>query len=239
MQWLLFGALALAVGLGLGQLFVHANPAALARVLRRVAAILLVAAGVALTVVERPGLGFMLVLVGLGLLGFPSPFRFRSGLAGTGPASGRQSTIETAVLRMSLDHDTGALDGVVKSGPFAGRHLSTLTLSDLLALRAECAAQDGDGLRLLEAYLDRSHGPAWRNSDGARDGAAAVGRPGRSGAMTEEEALAILGLERGAGIDDIKQAHRRLMMKVHPDQGGSDYLAAKINQAKDTLMAGR
>lgn len=54
--------------------------------------------------------------------------------------------------------------------------------------------------------------------------------------MTEEEALRILGLARGAGPDDIKAAHRRIIEQIHPDRGGSDYLAAKVNLAKDFLL---
>jgi curved DNA-binding protein CbpA len=54
--------------------------------------------------------------------------------------------------------------------------------------------------------------------------------------MSREEALAVLGLEEGASKEDIKAAHHRLIAQLHPDKGGSQYLAVKINQAKDILL---
>ena len=54
--------------------------------------------------------------------------------------------------------------------------------------------------------------------------------------MSREEACQVLGLQPGAGIDEIRAAHRRLIARLHPDQGGGDYLARKINEARDVLL---
>ena len=109
-------------------------------------------------------------------------------------------------------------------------------MADLLSLLRECRAEDEEGARLLEAYLDRLH-PDWRDElGGERAGSSGSGARSTSGDMTVEEAYAILGLAPGADADAIKEAHRRLMVKLHPDHGGSDYLATKINRARDVLL---
>lgn len=66
--------------------------------------------------------------------------------------------------------------------------------------------------------------------------AAGHGTAARTGVMTREEAALILGVSADAGKDEILQAHRRLIQKNHPDLGGTDYLASKINQARDILL---
>jgi hypothetical protein len=149
-----------------------------------------------------------------------------------GPARGQRSDVETAWLRMALDHDTGAMDGTVLQGRWKGQRLSEMSVDSLLELLAECRVTDPDGAQLIEAYLERAR-PDWRETAGA-----SRTRPdsSASGAMTRDEAYRILGLEPGADEAAIREAHRRLMMKMHPDTGGSDYLAAKINQAKDLLL---
>jgi DnaJ domain len=99
----------------------------------------------------------------------------------------------------------------------------------------DCRFADPQSAQILEAYLDRAH-PSWRDDLGRADGehGSAAG-----GGMTREQALEVLGLEAGASEDDIRRAHRELMMKMHPDRGGSTYIAAKINEAKDVLLGGR
>jgi DnaJ-domain-containing protein 1 len=138
---------------------------------------------------------------------------------------------------MELDHDTGEMDGTVLAGFFAGRRLSSFDEAGLQQLLAECRAGDPDGVRLLDAYLDRRF-PHWRDRTHASEQTQADDKP-RSGALTEEEAYQILGLEPGASLAAIRQAHRTLMKKLHPDQGGSTYLAARVNQAKDFLLQHR
>ncbi len=156
--------------------------------------------------------------------------------AARGPSPGQASEVETRFLRMTLDHDSGVMTGQIKEGRFAGRMLEDLELDDLIALWAECRAEDAQSAAVLEAYLDRTQGEAWREA-AARGGAGAGPRaPGAAGTMSREEACEILGIEPGASRKAIHEAHRRLMQKVHPDHGGSNYLAAKINQAKALLL---
>ena len=148
------------------------------------------------------------------------------------PASGQTSDVETRFLRMSLDHDSDELDGVVLEGPLKGRRLGELKLDDLLDLLATCRTEDPKSAAVLEAYLERIHGDAWRDGEDAGDG----GQAGGPQAMSLDEARQILEVEADATREDIIQAHRRLMQKMHPDRGGSTFLAAKINQAKKTLL---
>lgn len=154
--------------------------------------------------------------------------------AADGPRPGARSRIDTAFLSMSLDHDSGGLDGEVVGGRYAGRRLGALTLAELMQLRDECRADEAS-LRILDAYLDRVHGAAWRASSDQSRGESPRGES-PSQAMTRDEAYAILGLQPDASEDAIKQAHRRLMAQVHPDRGGSGYLAALINSARDLLL---
>lgn len=146
-----------------------------------------------------------------------------------GAASPNQaSDVETAYLAMALDHDSGRMTGRVKQGRFAGQDLAALDLPGLLDLLAEVTAADPDSVPLLEAWLDRAL-PEWRSH------APEVPRPG-DGKMTRAEALAILGLAEGADEAAIQSAYRRLMRTAHPDQGGSDWLAARLNEARDILV---
>jgi hypothetical protein len=148
------------------------------------------------------------------------------------PAGGADaSTVESKFLRMHLDHTTGEIAGEVLAGRHAGRQLGELDREQLADLYAECVQGDRESATLLRAYLERVYGETWEaRQDGGRESAPSDGR------MTADEAYEVLGLKRGASRDDIVGAHRRLMQRLHPDRGGSDYLAAKINQAKDILL---
>ncbi len=150
----------------------------------------------------------------------------------SGVGSGQTSEVETRFLRMVLNHDTGLMTGEVVSGPYAGRQLDDLALSDLLELLRRVADEDDESSQVLAAYLDRAH-PDWREQATAGQ---ANHPPTSGGAMSREEAYEILGLESGATTDEIKEAHKRLIANLHPDRGGSSYLAAQINRAKDVLL---
>ena len=162
---------------------------------------------------------------------------FNRARAARGPTPGSRSTVEADWLRMTIDHDSGKLDGEVLRGAFRGRTLDSLAPGELLTLLSECRQDDPESARLLEAYLDRRLGGDWR-SGGPQEGPA--GGPHGEGSaevpMTVPQALQILGLEAGATREAIVGAHRRLIQKLHPDRGGSSYLAAQINRAKDVLL---
>jgi DnaJ domain len=234
MLYLLGGFAILSGVLLLIYLFVNADPARLARGLKVTGIVIAVAAVATLAISGR----LAALLMPLAML-MPLLIRVRSVLDRyRPPAGGQSSTVATAFLRMTLDHDTGTMEGTILRGRFAGMRLEELGPADLLALLRECRAEDEEGARLLEAYLDRLH-PEWRDElAGERAGGGRAGGNARpaSGDMSVEEAYAILGLAPGADPDAVKEAHRRLMVKLHPDHGGSDYLATKINRARDVLL---
>ena len=244
MLWFLAGVAALILVLLIGKWFTKVNPVTLARNLRRLGGVALL--GFATFIGIRgviplagiSGIAGWMLLTGRPLVLFGGPFR---GTAGGHRSTGQSSTVDTETIRMTLDHDTGEMDGTVIKGRFSGRRLSAMSFGDLVALHDDCQADDPNGAQLLEAYLDRTHRDAWRAHQAGQDegtGESASGsRHSRStGEMDIEEAYATLGLSPGATKEDIKAAHRRLMKRLHPDQGGSTFLASKINQAKDVLL---
>jgi hypothetical protein len=229
----LLGGVAILVGLLLLiYLFVNADPAKVARGLKWTAIGAAALLFVFLLFSER----FAFLWLPLALF-FPYLRRARSLFAGfrSAGAGGQASNVSTPYLRMSLDHETGAMTGTVLAGSFAGMRLEELGAAELLVLLRECRAADEEGARLLEAYLDRLQ-PDWR--DGFATGRGAT-PPRGSGDMTVEEAYEVLGLAPGADEAAVKAAHHRLMMQLHPDHGGTDYLATKINRARDVLLAQR
>jgi hypothetical protein len=229
MAYLLAGLVALAVGLFAVRAFARANPAFMARRLTVGAGVVLLLAAGALFL---RGLEF--VAIPLAMLASWLLWGSTSGPwgASTRKAPGQTSRIATEHLEMELDHDTGAMRGRVLKGLFKDRDIESLSPADMALLWQDCRNTDPQSAQIIEAYLDRAH-PSWRE-DVAR-GESDMSR-GPDGRMTVEEAFEILGLKRGASEDDIRRAHRDLMLKLHPDRGGSTYLAAKINEAKDVAL---
>lgn len=236
MATLIAGAVAVFVLYTLLQMFRSANPAMLARAIKIVGGIVSLAVAAFVGLKGELAVAIPLGIFGAGLLGW-SPFgtgfpNFGGVFGGSGrPRGGQRSRVRSHFLDMMLDHDSGALSGTIIAGPDAGRSLDDF---DLPALAAMMPRFDAESCALLESYLDRRF-PAWRQH---AQGNAAAGerRATSSGKMTDEEAYQILGLQTGASRDDIGRAHRALMKKLHPDQGGSTYLAARVNEAKDTLL---
>lgn len=156
--------------------------------------------------------------------------------AARGPTAGQASEVRTRFVVMQLDHDSGGMDGIVREGPFAGRRLSQLGVDEVVSIYREALAADQASAHVLQAYLERMHGDAWRPESG--EGKAEAG-PAAGGPMSPAEARSVLGVGPAATDAEIKQAHRRLMKQFHPDHGGSDYLAARINEAKEVLLGDR
>jgi hypothetical protein len=237
--YFILGVCLLAGALLAGRWFVNAEPKTIIRAGKIAGFGLLVCVGVFLMVTGRFSTGLPLALFSLALLRrWRLPNLRLGGIGGGQRPSGQVSEVETAWLKMRLEHDTGTMSGVVRKGPWAGVELSALSLEKLIDLLGDCWADDPQSGQLLETYLDRVVGPDWRERAQARREAGAGGRSAASGSarMSREEACEVLGVAPSASPDEIKDAYRRLMQKLHPDQGGSTYLAAKINQARDVLL---
>jgi len=154
--------------------------------------------------------------------------RFRS--AG-GPRQGGTSRISTAMIEMQLDHDSGEMTGKVLKGKHTGTSLADLDQPQLMELMHECQTTDAQSAAVLAAYLDRRFGSEWRAGAQANHATVLNSAP-----MSESEARDILGVSPQATRDDIVHAHKKLIQKLHPDRGGSNYLAIKVNQARDYLL---
>ena len=234
MPTLFIGLLALMLAVWLLKSFARSDPRALIKIGRTAGGIVALAGAAFLGVRGQVLLAVPLGVTGLSLLGLQEwlppairPYAWPFGQK----SSGQVSRVRSNFIEMTLDHDTGAMTGMIVAGRLKGTSLDTLELSVLLGLLGEF---DEESSNLLAAYLDRRH-PRWREN--VDDGATAGRRgPTRSGKMSEEEAYQILGLRPGASADEIGRAHRSLMMKLHPDHGGSTYLAARVNEAKAVLL---
>lgn len=143
--------------------------------------------------------------------------------------------LQTNNLAFRINRRSGWIDGTILGGHWQGRCLSRLTLDELLALRSGWLTRDSEAAALLTAYLDQAH-TSWRayraNEDISHGQSTA-------GVLSEVQAYALLGLANGADQEQIIAAHRRLMQQLHPDRGGSGYLAARLNEAKAQLLQAR
>ena len=231
MQFLLLGMVALLLFLLATRAYTTANPQVLARQLRLGAGVVLLAGAGILVVRGMVGYAMSLAALGSWLLWGGGGW----GGSGARQTPGQTSRVVTEHLEVELDHDSGEIRGRVLSGALAGRELQGLSLREIAGLWDACRFDDPQSAQILEAYLDRRHAD-WREDVGRAGG---DGRPSAAptGAMTREEALNVLGLEEGASEAEIRRAHRELMMKLHPDHGGSSFLAAKINEAKAVLLS--
>ncbi len=229
MGTVLFGIVGLAIILWALNNYVKADPKKLAKLLRPAGGIAAIAVAGFVGLRGHFEVAIPLGLFGLGLLGW-GPFASSGLFQRTQKTPGQVSRVRAPFVEMELDHDTGSMQGIVLQGRHQGAALHTLDLPTLLGLLTEF---DPESRALLAAYLDRRE-PAWREH--AQGHAGAGNGATRSSKMTEEEAYQILGVQPGAAADEIGRAHRSLMKKLHPDQGGSTYLAAQINEAKEVLL---
>ena len=230
MPTILFGIVVLVVVLWGLHVFSSSDPRRLAPLIRRGGGFGALAGAAFLAARGQFGLAVPLGFAGLSLLGWlpfgPAGFGLR-----TKKSTGQVSRVRSAFVEMELDHDSGAMRGRIVAGRHQGVSLDALDPTALIGLLSEF---DEESRALLMAYLDRRE-PRWREHADAHAAAGAGGAP-RGGKMTEEEAYQILGLQAGASAEEIGRAHRALMKKLHPDQGGSTYLAARVNEAKDVLL---
>lgn len=242
MGYLVLGFGLLAAFLMVSRWYVSVDTRTLLRALRRLGFVAAALGVVFLAVTGRLGLA-----IGAGAFLLPWAMqqlraaRTAGGYAGPGSAGGghtRTSSIRTRFVHMTLDHASGELDGDVVDGTYAGRRLGDLGQDELVELLISYRRADPSSAQLLEAFLDRRH-PAWRqqrqdagSGQGDREDDGAAG----CGAMSREDAYRVLGLEPGASDADVKAAHHRLIAGLHPDRGGSGYLSAQVNRARDILL---
>jgi hypothetical protein len=231
MTTLIFGIVVLALVVWALSAFSKVSPQTAAVVLKTGGGLGALALAGFLGVRGRLDMAIALGTVGLGLLGW-LPWSIPSLSARLRRSAGQVSRVRSAFVEMELEHDSGEMRGRILAGPHEGVTLAALDVATLMSCLADI---DEESRALLMAYLDRRE-PSWREH---AQGGAATDRDRSawsSGKMTEEEAYQILGLQTGASAEDIGRAHRALMKKLHPDQGGSTYLAARVNEAKDVLL---
>jgi hypothetical protein len=220
MPWLVGGFALIALSWFGLRAFVNASPGQIGRTLVWLLAVLGAALLALMLLAGRGGTAFSaLVLLGPALWRWYQGWRARTAFSRAG---GQETGVDTATLDMRLDLNSGEMRGRVKRGAFAGRDLSGLVEEGLRALLHDCETNDPESVPLLEAWLDRVH-PDWRADP----------------PMNEAQAFDLLNLSPGASEAEIKAAHRRAMRHAHPDHGGDEALAARLNAARDLLLRHR
>jgi hypothetical protein len=208
------------------------GPEAAARLMKRGGAGLLLFAAVVVLLKGHAELALLLVGGALWLFNLANKAASPAIDTAAGPA--RVSRVRSAMIEMELDKTSGAMRGLVLAGPSEGRRLDQMSRPECEAVYRLCREADREGARLLEAYFDRRFA-GWRQA-GQADRDAWRDRARHPNRMSEDEAYEVLGLPRGAARDEVVRSHRTLMKKLHPDQGGSTDLAARVNEAKEVLM---
>jgi hypothetical protein len=143
--------------------------------------------------------------------------------------TGGRASFKTEHLDVQLQVQTGQMRGTVRKGPHAGKAIEQLSSEELNELADYYRERD-----FKSYYLIRFARPG-----GSATGGGAQQPPPHFANPSRDEALQILGLSGNPSREDIIAAHRRLINKLHPDRGGSDFLAARVNQARDILLDGR
>jgi hypothetical protein len=231
MSAVLFGFIVLSLLFLAAKVFIGADPRKLVPMVKMAGGVGALCIGALFAFRGQFQVALPLGFVGLSLLGW-LPFGPAGFFQRTQKSPGQVSRVRTAAIEMELDHDTGTMRGRILAGQYEGMTLDAIDIKTLAGLLADF---DDESRALLVAYLDRRQ-PIWRDDMQADTAAGEVNSLWNSGKMTDEEAYQILGVKQGASADEIGHAHRTLMKKLHPDQGGSTYLAARVNQAKDILL---
>jgi hypothetical protein len=191
--------------------------------------IALITAGILLFLLRAVTVAIPLLFLGIVVLSRKS----------AGPANKplmQTSKVRSTYLEMTLDHDTGTIDGQILVGKRQGQILSTLSLSDLFVVYADVEA-DEKSVQLFETFLDFAH-PEWRDQADSRS-ARDEGTPPPLSQLSRGDAYQLLGLDVGCSEEDIRKAYHRLIMRVHPDNGGSAALTTQITEARDRLLGDR
>jgi len=235
---LVIGAVVLFLLLFLLRGFATVDPKVLLKILRYVGAAVCAIFAVLFLVRGLGPIAFVLGSIAWGLATggqiWPQGWHFPGGGWPSG-GGGQTTSVRTPWLEMELDHSTGKMNGTILKGRRANYSLSSLTPDEVLDFYLEAGFDDAETARVLEAYMERELPDDWRERLERKRSSSGSARSTRTG-MSREEALKVLGLQEGASEEQIRAAHRKLMMQNHPDRGGTDYIAAKINEAKDVLL---